>query len=400
MTGQARAAILVVAPGLATTIQDRGRPGWQRLGVPVSGALDVQALAAANVVVGNSPGEAALECLYQGCELVVEADSVRVAAAGAGVTLEIVEGSGKVSARIEALESAMLLRGQRVRVRIGGLSMSAYLAVEGGIAVPTVLGSRSTYSRAALGGISGRALRSGDVVPLGQPIASSRAEMRLPGVVLAPATEVRVVLGPQHDRFTSEAREVLANAFYRVLPASDRMGLRLSGARLAHTAGADILSDGIPPGAIQVPGDGLPIIMLADRQTTGGYTKIATVISADLPALGRIGPGAGLRFRVVIIEEAEALARAQAVEIAGWPQRLVRSRPHWRCARAALRRQPDQWCRRWWGAINRRAGRWRVAGRGALDDGGNSCLPLAKPAAIGVSTKPGLTMTACLPTRT
>ena len=323
MNGEVRASLLVIAPGLSTTVQDRGRTGWQRLGVPVSGALDALALAAANVVAGNGPWEAALECLYRGCEVEVAADGVRLAVAGSGASLEIVDGSGAVVRRATALESITAHRGERARVRIAGLSISAYLAIEGGIAIPPVLGSRSTYARAGLGGIEGRALRAGDAVPLAGAPLSARGEMRLPDIALAPANEIRVVLGPQDDHFTPEALDQLAGAPFTVRPASDRMGLRLDGPRLAHRSGADIVSDGIAPGAIQVPGDGLPIVMLADRQTTGGYTKIATVISADLPALGRVGPGSVLRFHIISVEEAEQAARALAAEVADWPSRLV-----------------------------------------------------------------------------
>lgn len=323
MTSVGEAALVVVHPGLASTVQDRGRQGWQRFGVPVSGALDRVALAAANTVAGNGPDEAGLECLYQGCELEVRADSVRVAVAGAGASLEIGGGDAGAVARIAALESVTAARGQRIRVRMAGPSISTYLAVEGGFALAPVLGSRSTYARAKLGGIEGRVLRAADVIELALGAATGRGEMKLGEVDLMPATVVRVVAGPQDDHFTAEALEAFVAQPYVVQPASDRMGLRLSGQRLAHKHGADIVSDGIAPGAIQVPGDGLPIVMLADRQTTGGYTKIATVISADLPALGRVGPGATLRFTFVEVEAAEVLAREMAARIAEWRGQLM-----------------------------------------------------------------------------
>lgn len=313
------AMLLVIAPGLSTTVQDEGRFGWQRFGVPVSGALDPMALAAANVVVGNTPGEAGLECLYQGPTLEVAADSVRLAVAGAGADLDIVGGRPR---RVAPLESVTLVRGERFRVVIAGPSISACLAIAGGLVLAPVLGSRSTYARARLGGFEGRALRVSDRLELGRAEALGGAEQRLGGVDLAPARTVDVVPGPQWDRFTERAHATLAAASYTVQPASDRMGLRLAGERLEHVSGADIVSDAIPPGAIQVPGDGRPIIMLADRQTTGGYTKIATVASADLPALGRIGPGAVLRFRIVTVAAAEARRRALEAAMAGWSASL------------------------------------------------------------------------------
>ena len=311
----------MIAPGLSTTMQDRGRFGWQRFGVPVSGALDADALAAANIVAGNVAEEAALECLYQGCEVEADVESVRLAVAGA--SLDVVDAGGGALRKVAALESATLQLGQSARVKMAGPSISAYLAVEGGFALPPVLGSRSTYVRAALGGVGGRRLVAGDALPLRTGAASGRGERRLAQVALAPPHVVRVVLGPQDDHFAPEALTRLICEPFTVLPASDRMGLRLGGAKLEHLHGADIVSDGIAPGAIQVPGDGQPIIMLADRQTTGGYTKIATVISADLPALGRVGPGRVLRFAVVDVEVAEALARARVAEIGSWGDRLL-----------------------------------------------------------------------------
>lgn len=313
-------ALIVIAAGLSTTVQDEGRFGAQRFGVPVSGALDRVALAAANMVVGNLPGDAGLECLYQGPTLEVAVERIRAAVGGAGAMLEI-EGAG--GRRVAACESVTLTAGQRVRVLLSGRGISAYLAVAGGIAVPMVLGSRSTYVRAGIGGFEGRALRAGDRLPIAATSAATGGETRLDGIDLAPAQVVHVVPGPQADRFTVRAHETLLQSVYTVQPASDRMGLRLEGERLEHVAGADIVSDAIAPGSIQVPGDGRPIIMLADRQTTGGYTKIATVCSADLPALGRVGPGAQLRFRAITAAEAEERRRALDRSMAAWPQ-LVR----------------------------------------------------------------------------
>ncbi len=323
MSGVGQSTLVIVLPGLSTTVQDLGRLGWQRFGVPVSGALDRVALAAANIVVGNGPGEAGLECLYQGCEVEIAGESARLAVAGAGASIEVRDRDGGGARLVPSLESVTVQRGQRVRVKMAGPSISAYLAVEGGFAIAPVLGSKSTFVRAALGGFAGRALRAGDALGLVAEIALEREERRLEGVGLEPASVLRIVPGPQDDHFVDGTLERIATEAYTVRAASDRMGLRLAGAKLTHKVGADIVSDGIAPGAIQVPGDGLPIIMLADRQTTGGYTKIATVASADLPALGRVGPGAVLRFEVVDVEAAEAAARLLSAEIAAWPGRLV-----------------------------------------------------------------------------
>jgi biotin-dependent carboxylase-like uncharacterized protein len=305
------AALRVVTPGLHTTVQDLGRLGYQKIGVPVSGALDGPGLVLANALVGNDAGAAALEMLLGGPTLEVAADSVRVALAGAGAWLEI---GGRALA---AWQSVALARGEVFRVVLGEEAACAYLAVEGGIAVPLVLGSAATYARGGFGGLDGRALRAGDVVPLAVAQARQRAELRLPQPPdAARAAPIRLVLGPQLEFFTDAAVAVLLEGEFRISPQSDRMGMRLDGPRLAHRAGWDIVSDAIPTGAIQVPGSGQAILLLADHQTTGGYPKIATVVSADLPVVGRRRPGDPIRFAAVTVEEAEELARAESRRLA------------------------------------------------------------------------------------
>jgi biotin-dependent carboxylase-like uncharacterized protein len=309
------AGLRVVSPGLMTTLQDLGRPGFQRLGIPVSGALDPISLRAANVIVGNAAATAALEIGYQGPTLAVEADSVRVALAGVGAPLDILDESGAAQ-RVPALTSVRLRRGERLRVGALSGGAVAYLAVEGGFAIEPVLGSRSTYARGGIGGFAGRAIAAGDVLPLCGDTAAEREERMLPSLDLARPSRFRLVLGPQDDYFTEAAIRTLQEASYTVSPATDRMGMRLEGPLLAHAKGFNIVSDGIGPGAIQVPGNGLPIVLLADRQTTGGYPKVAAVISADLPALGRLTPGAKVAFQAVSIDEAEAARREMAARIA------------------------------------------------------------------------------------
>jgi biotin-dependent carboxylase-like uncharacterized protein len=309
------AGLRVVSPGLMTTLQDLGRPGFQRLGIPVSGALDPISLRAANVIVGNAAATAALEIAYQGPTLAVEADSVRVALAGVGAPLDILDESGAAQ-RVPALTSVRLRRGERLRVGALSGGAVAYLAVEGGFAIEPVLGSRSTYARGGIGGFAGRAIAAGDVLPLCGDTAAEREERMLPSLDLARPSRFRLVLGPQDDYFTEAAIRTLQEASYTVSPATDRMGMRLEGPLLAHAKGFNIVSDGIGPGAIQVPGNGLPIVLLADRQTTGGYPKVAAVISADLPALGRLTPGAKVAFQAVSIDEAEAARREMAARIA------------------------------------------------------------------------------------
>jgi biotin-dependent carboxylase-like uncharacterized protein len=317
-------ALRVIAGGLSTTVQDLGRPGYQHLGVPPSGALDPVGLRAANALAGNAPGAGALEALYLGPTLAVEAEEVRLAFAGAAAKIEVLAHQDAVDGRrIETMRSVRLSRGEIVRVvaLTGGAVL--YIAVEGGFDIAPVLGSVSTYRRGGFGGFDGRALTAGDRLPLVRDRASGRDDCRLVGLKLGPATRLRVMAGPQRDYFSDDALAVLFASPYAVGAGSDRMGMRLEGATIAHTRGFDITSDAIAPGSIQVPGDGCPIVLLADRQTTGGYPKIATVISADLPALGRLPIGAKVALAPVTLEDAEAARRELLALIDSMPNRVV-----------------------------------------------------------------------------
>lgn len=317
------AALRVLSPGLMTTVQDMGRPGYQRLGIPVSGALDPVSLMAANLLAGNPPGTAALEIAYQGPTIRVETQSARFAFAGGRATLEVLSTGNEVTERIPCLQSFRLEKGQALR--IGALSGSAvgYLAVEGGFDIPPFLGSLSTYTRGRFGGWCGRALATGDALPLHNPCAETRDELMLPMLDLKPPSRFRVVMGPQDDHFTARAIRTFLDSEYTVTAACDRMGMRLEGPLLEHTDDYNIVSDGIAPGSIQVPGTGLPIILMADRQTTGGYPKLATVISADLPALGRLAPGARIAFEAVSVQTAEELHIRMAAQRAALSSRIV-----------------------------------------------------------------------------
>jgi biotin-dependent carboxylase-like uncharacterized protein len=300
----------VIAPGLLTTIQDLGRPGYQHLGIPPSGALDPMSLRAANALVGNAAATGALEVAYVGPTLAVEADNVRISIVGGEAPIEIFrEGTACDGARIESMRSVCLRRGDMVR--IGSLSDAAvlYVAVEGGFDIAPVLGSVSTYIRGGFGGINGRALLTGDRIPLRCDTATKRNECRFDGLDLSPPPQFRVIVGPQCDYFSERAMARFFDSEYTVGAGSDRMGMSLDGRPIEHLRGFNITSDGIAPGSIQVPGNGKPIVLLADRQTTGGYPKIATAISADLPALGRLPIGAKIAFEPVTIEAAEAARR-------------------------------------------------------------------------------------------
>jgi biotin-dependent carboxylase-like uncharacterized protein len=299
----------VLAPGLHTTVQDLGRIGYQNVGVPVSGALDGFGLRVANALVGNDQGMAAIEILITGPTIEVTADTVRVALAGAGASLVL---GGGTPRQMNAGRSVTLSRGEIFQVVVGEQSACCYLAVASGIAVPLVLGSASTYVRAGIGGLGGRALRCGDFLPLAIPSAPERVELCLPTPCLATGDQpIRVILGPQQEYFTEGAIAALLSAEFRVSKNADRMGMRLDGPVLHHRRGWDIVSDAVATGSIQVPGSGQPIVLLADHQTTGGYPKIATMISADLGVVGRRRPGDTLRFVSVSIEAAEELCRKE-----------------------------------------------------------------------------------------
>ena len=317
-------ALRVLAPGLQTTVQDLGRIGSQHLGVAVSGALDPVSLQAANALAGNPPGTGALEVAYVGPTLVVEADDIRLSFAGAPAAIDILPDEQAVEGeRIEVMRSVRLHRGEVVR--IGALSGAKvlYVAVEGGFDIAPVLGSVSTYLRGGFGGWQGRALIAGDAVPLVHNTTVARDEMQLDGLDLRPPHRFRVILGPQSDYFSDHALATFFAGDYVVDAGSDRMGMRLSGQRIDHARGFNITSDAIAPGSIQVPGNGQPIVLLADRQTTGGYPKIATVISADLPALGRLPAGARIAFEAVTLEVAAAARRALLAEIDGLADRIM-----------------------------------------------------------------------------
>ena len=314
MTG----TLQVIASNSICMLQDLGRHGQQRYGVPVSGALDTVSLRIANAVVGNPDGMAALEMFYRGPTLEVATGSVRVAAIGAA--FEVV--SGGASRAVPAGQSVRLSRGDRLTVGPCERTLAAYLAVEGGFALPGDLGSLSTFARAGLGGIDGRPLKKGAVLPLAAATAPERAERRAPQWDLAPPARVRVVFGPQDDYFTARARQTLIESVYTVSRQSDRMGMRLEGPALEHAKGFNIVSDGTAPGSIQVPGNGLPIVLLADRPTTGGYPKIATVASADVPAFGRLRPGATIGFEAVGVKEAESARRELEERLAALRARL------------------------------------------------------------------------------
>lgn len=294
MSGRLR----IVAAGLGETIQDFGRFGYLRYGVVASGPMDWIAFALANRALGNPHDAAAIEISRAGIEIACEDEPVDVAFAGGGFAWE------RDGARLPSAAVVRLGRGERLRARPGAWGSWSYLALAGGIDVPQVLGSRSTYARFSIGGLDGRALRAGDAI-------ASRARETEPesGAIISPLLErhtgaIRVVPGPQDDYFTDAARETFFAQPYAISARLDRMGYWLEGPALAHAGTFDIVSDGIPLGAIQVPGSGQAVVLMADHQATGGYPKLGTLARADIGAFAQRRPGEAVRFACCPVDAA------------------------------------------------------------------------------------------------
>lgn len=298
----------VVAAGAYASLQDLGRRGYRRVGVPWAGVLDPRLMRIANALVGNAEGAPVIECFDGGLQLAARGGALRLAVAGDAV-LEF-ESAGERRA-LAGWRSMILADGDVLRVRRLEQGRIAVIAIEG-MALPSVLGSASTYARAALGGVDGRALAAGMRLPAAAP--SPGLDQMLPDAPRTPDGPIRVVAGPQADHFTDAAMAALVESEYRVTTDADRMGVRLEGTALAHLSAREIVSDATVPGSIQVPGNGQPIVLLADAQTAGGYPKIATVIGADLARLAASRPGQVLRFALVEASEGERIARAAEAE--------------------------------------------------------------------------------------
>ena len=306
-------AIEILAPGLLTTVQDLGRFGYQRYGVPIAGAMDSFALRAGNALVGNPADAAVLEITVVGPTLRFLTDAL---IAITGADLQPILNTPELESWMAPLWTAIYVRGGSL-LEFGGRKEGcrAYLAIAGGIAVPPVMNSTSTYLTGGFGGLSGRALRTGDMPAAGETrvhlsglAGRSLAIENRPRYLDDPI--VRVILGPQNDYFTPEAIEQFLAEEFEVTITSDRMGLRLHGPPLTHKGAKEIVSCGIAPGAIQVPPNAQPIILTADRQTVGGYPVIATVIRSDLPLLAQCVPGQSrVRFKAVSMAEAQEIYR-------------------------------------------------------------------------------------------
>ena len=285
--------IEVLNPGLLTTVQDEGRFGYQAFGLPVAGAMDNYAYLAANILAGNPPGAAALEMTLGGGTFRFTRDSY---AAICGADMQ-----GLLNGQpLRSWTACFVPAGSTIELKFALNGCRTYLAVSGGLDTPVVLGSRSTFTRGGLGGYEGRALKAGDKLPIGKAAKLPSQPVTLAAEFIPeykPNISVRVMPGPQDDLFTEEGINTFFSSEYTVTPESDRMGCRLEGATpIKHMDKPDIVSDALCRGAVQVPGHGMPIVMLADRQTSGGYAKIGTVIGPDLWKMAQITPGTKVRF--------------------------------------------------------------------------------------------------------
>ena len=298
---------VVEAGGLAT-LQDAGRPGWRRFGVPLAGPMDHFAFQAANLLVGNPAQTAALEIGAADVTLRAASDCV-LAVTGAGYRLSVNDWD------LSLWGSFFVRPGWPIRLSRSGFGMWAYVAAAGGFDVPAVLGSRSTYLRGRFGGLDGRPLQPGDMLrgsesPHALMESAARTLIEEARPAYCPAPTIDVILGPQSERFTESDLVTFFSASYRVNASSDRMGYRLEGPSLLSGAQPELLSEGMTVGSIQVPSGGQPIAMMADCATTGGYPKIACVSSAALPLLAQCTPGRDeMRFRQVTVEAAQAACR-------------------------------------------------------------------------------------------
>lgn len=301
-------------PGALTTVQDLGRFGYMNKGFSVSGAVDTFSMRLANALVGNALGEAVLEATMMGPEILFETPGV-IAVTGGNMSPKLNRTSCPMN------RAVTVHAGDTLALGFAGTGCRTYIAVAGGMEIEPVLGSKSTNLKCGLGGFQGRALQAGDCIPFSQK-AETLAHMEKryyePGrePFRAPDSKdgipvLRAVKGPQEEYFTEKGLSTLTETVYTVTNDSNRMACKLSGEPIGFVSSGDIISDGIVTGSIQVSSNGMPIVMLADHQTTGGYAKIGTVISVDIPVIGQRKPGEKVRFAFVTVEEAQKLYRQE-----------------------------------------------------------------------------------------
>ncbi len=303
--------IEILSGGILSTIQDQGRYGYRQYGVPISGAMDRYAFRVANILVGNEEEAAGIEATFYGLKLRSFTDT-RIAITGGDLSPQINDQPVPMWTSIRLPKDGVL---SFRRLRSG---FRAYVAVQGGIDIPTLMNSRSTMAKAVFGGTGG-ALKSGDRLKIGKKWTRTKMDGRtLPDRFIpkySTQNELRVVLGPQADYFSPETVKVFLGSEYTITPQSDRQGYRLTGPALRHVRSYDVITEAVWPGVVQVPGDGFPILLLADAQTTGGYPKIGSVISVDLDKLGQAKPSDKIRFKSVSLERSLELLQEQEDQV-------------------------------------------------------------------------------------
>jgi len=305
--------LIVARIGPASSVQDGGRHGAQRYGLTPSGAMDRLALAAANCLIGNALFAAAVEISPFGASFTARDGAVRVGLAGAPRNADI-------AGRAVAFESSMTIAdGETLTLGFAKGAAFSYLAIEGGIAGEAVFGSLAVNTRAGLGSPYPRPLQAGDALHAKPASGAAERRIELPAAAGGP---IRVVLGPQDDEFSDESKALFLDSEWKISATSDRMGYRLEGPVIKHMHGHNIVSDGTVDGSIQVPGNGAPIVLMPDRGTSGGYPKIATVITADFGRFAQIPPGTGFRFKAISMAEAQAKAKRFAELLRSLPDRL------------------------------------------------------------------------------
>lgn len=293
--------IKIINGGALTTLQDQGRWGAQETGFGTAGVMDNTSFRIANCLLGNKENEAVLEATLLGPEIEFDEDNFFVLT-GADMDVKL---DGLSIPRYQAIAAS---KGSVLKMGFAREGVRGYIAFAGGLKISGVMGSKSTSLKYRLGGLEGRKLMPGDSLEFSRPVTTLRHIKRRrvePPLFQKKEWEIRVVPGPQEDYFTQEGIDTFFSSPYKVLPESDRMGYRLDGSPIAYKETVDIISDATVPGAIQVPSGGKPIILMADRQTTGGYAKIGTVISVDLPLLAQVAPGGQIRFKQVTVEQAQ-----------------------------------------------------------------------------------------------
>jgi len=305
--------LVIASIGPASSVQDGGRPGAQRYGLVPSGAMDRLALAAANALVGNPTFAAAVEIGPFGASFTARDGAVRVALSGAHRNADIAKRPVGFDTSVTLADGESLTLGF---ARGGSFS---YLAIEGGVQGEPMFGSLAVNARAGLGSPYPRPLQAGDELQTVAPSGAAERRIELPAALDGP---IRVVLGPQDDEFSDEVKKLFLNSEWKISATSDRMGYRLEGPVIRHLHGHNIVSDGTVNGSIQVPGNGAPIVLMPDRGTSGGYPKIATVISADLGRFAQIPAGRGFRFKAISMAEAQAEAQNLAKLLRALPDRL------------------------------------------------------------------------------